>query len=73
MHRTIVIILLVAVGIYCLPSLLALAATIFAIIIGIFGAVIGIAISLAVTLLPLIIFGYLLWWLVRDNRRSRQY
>ncbi|MBU1308784.1 MAG: hypothetical protein KKE30_04525 [Gammaproteobacteria bacterium] len=73
MNRTIVIILLVAVGIYCLPSLLALAATIFAIIIGIFGAIIGIGISLAVTLLPLIIFGYLLWWLVRDNRRSRQY
>ncbi|MEH8019063.1 hypothetical protein MN202_17630 [Rheinheimera muenzenbergensis] len=73
MHRTIVIILLVAVGIYCLPSLLAMAATIFAIIIGIFGAIIGVGISLAVTLLPLIIFGYLLWWLVRDNRRSRQY
>lgn len=73
MNRTLVIILLVVVGIYCLPSLLALAATIFAIVIGVFGAILGVGISLVVTLLPVIIVGYLIWWLVRDNRRNRQY
>lgn len=73
MSRTIVIILLVAIGIYCLPGILALAATLFAIIVGIAGAVIGVGISLVVTLLPLIIMAYLIWWLVRDNRRRSQY
>lgn len=73
MSRTIVIILLVAIGIYCLPGILALAATLFAIIIGVAGAVIGVGISLAVTLLPLIIMAYLIWWLVRDNRQRRQH
>lgn len=73
MNRTLVIILLVAVGIYCLPTLLAAIATIFAIVIGVFGAILGVGISLVVTLLPVIIVGYLIWWLVRDNRRNRQY
>jgi hypothetical protein len=73
MNRTLVIILLVVVGIYCLPTLLAVAAAIFAIVIGVFGAILGVGISLVVTLLPVIIVGYLIWWLVRDNRRNRQY
>lgn len=73
MNRTLVIILLVAVGIYCLPTLLAAITTIFAIVIGVFGAILGVGISLVVTLLPVIIVGYLIWWLVRDNRRNRQY
>lgn len=73
MNRTLVIILLVAVGIYCLPTLLAAIATIFAIVIGVFGAILGVGISLVVTLLPVIIVGYLIWWLVCDNRRNRQY
>lgn len=73
MNRTLVIILLVIAGIYCLPTLLTIAATIFAIVIGIFGAIVGIGISLVVTLLPVIIVGYLIWWLLRDNRRNRQY
>jgi hypothetical protein len=73
MNRTLVIILLVIVGIYCLPSLLALVGTVFGIVMGIFGALLGIAISLAVTVLPVLIVAYLIWWLVRDNRRSRQH
>lgn len=73
MTRTLAIVLLIIVGIYCLPSVLAILATVFAVAVGIFGAILGVAVSLAVTLLPIIIFGYLIWWLVRDNRRSRQY
>lgn len=73
MNRTIVIILLVAVGIYCLPSLIAITATIFGLLIGLVGAVIGIGVTLLFTVLPLVILGYLVWWLVRDNKRSRQY
>ena len=73
MTRTLAIVLLIIVGIYCLPSVLAILATVFAVAVGIFGAILGVAVSLAVTLLPIIIVGYLIWWLVRDNRRSRQY
>ena len=73
MNRSLVIILLVVVGIYYLPTLLAAIATVFAIVIGVFGAILGVGISLVVTLLPVIIVGYLIWWLVRDNRRNRQY
>lgn len=73
MNRTLVIILLVAVGIYCLPSLIAIAATILGLLIGLVGAVIGIGLTLLFTVLPLVILGYLIWWLVRDNKRSRQY
>ncbi len=73
MNRTVAIILLIAIGIYCLPTLLALVVTLFAVIVGVFGAIIGVTISLAVTLLPVIVVGYLIWWLVRDNRRSRDY
>ena len=73
MTRTLAIVLLIIVGIYCLPSVLAILATVFAVAVGIFGAILGVAVSLIVTLLPIIIVGYLIWWLVRDNRRSRQY
>jgi hypothetical protein len=73
MTRTIAIVLLIIVGIYCLPTLLAILAAAFGIAMGIFGAILGVAISLAVTVLPVIIVGYLIWWLIRDNRRSRQY
>lgn len=73
MTRTLAIVLLIIVGIYCLPSVLAILATVFAVAVGVFGAILGVAVSLAVTLLPIIIVGYLIWWLVRDNRRSRQY
>ena len=73
MTRTLAIVLLIIVGIYCLPSVLAILATVFAVTVGLFGAILGVAVSLAVTLLPIIIVGYLIWWLIRDNRRSRQY
>ena len=73
MTRTLAIVLLIIVGIYCLPSVLAILATVFAVAVGLFGAILGVAVSLAVTLLPIIIVGYLIWWLVCDNRRSRQY
>jgi len=73
MNRTLVIILLVAVGIYCLPTLLAIVATIFALAVGLVGAVIGIGITFLVTLAPILIVAYLVWWLVRDNRRHRQH
>ncbi|WP_166836816.1 hypothetical protein [Rheinheimera pleomorphica] len=73
MTRTLAIVLLIIVGIYCLPSVLAILATVFAVAVGLFGAILGVAVSLAVTLLPIIIVGYLIWWLIRDNRRSRQY
>lgn len=73
MNRTLVIILLVAVGIYCLPSLLVIIATLFALAIGLLGAIIGIGITFLVTLAPILLIAYLVWWLVRDNKRSRQY
>ena len=73
MTRTLAIVLLIIVGIYCLPSVLAILATVFTVAVGIFGAILGVVVSLIVTLLPIIIVGYLIWWLVRDNRRNRQY
>jgi len=73
MNRTLVIILLVAVGIYCLPTILAIIAGMFALAIGLVGAILGVGITLLVTLGPILLVGYLIWWLVRDNRRQRQY
>ena len=73
MNRTLVIILLVAVGIYCLPTILAIIAGMFALDIGLVGAILGVGITLLVTLGPILLVGYLIWWLVRDNRRQRQY
>ncbi|MDP4946289.1 MAG: hypothetical protein NWQ42_00215 [Alishewanella sp.] len=69
MNRTLATILIIAIGIYCLPTLLAILATVFAVIMGVIGAIIGIGVSLAVTVLPLLILGYLVWWLVRDKRQ----
>lgn len=73
MNRTLVIVLLVIVGIYCLPTILAIIAGIFALAVGLVGAILGIAITFLVTLAPVLLVGYLIWWLVRDNKRSRQY
>ena len=73
MSRTLAIILLIIVGIYCLPTVQAIIDTLVCIIVGVAGAILGVGISLAVTLLPLIIVGYLIWYLLRDNRRNRQY
>ncbi|WP_423187390.1 hypothetical protein ACO1PK_04040 [Alishewanella sp. d11] len=73
MNRTLVIVLLVIVGIYCLPTIFAIIAGIFALAVGLVGAILGIAITFLVTLAPVLLVGYLIWWLVRDNKRSRQY
>lgn len=73
MNRTVVIILLVILGIYCLPTILAIIAGIFALAIGLVGAILGIGITFLVTLAPILIVAYLIWWLVRDNRRNAKY
>ena len=73
MSRVIVIILAVALGIYCFPAIVAAAAGLFAVMVGVAATIFSVAISLAVTVLPYLLFAYLIWWLVRDNRRSRQH
>lgn len=71
MNRTIVIILLVALGIYCFPTLIGLVATAFGIAVGVAATLFGIGISLLFSILPYLVLGYLVWWLVRDNRSRR--
>lgn len=71
MNRTIAIILVVALGIYCFPTLVGIVATAFGMAIGIADTLFGVGISLLFSVLPYLILGYLVWWLVRDNRRSR--
>ncbi|GAB2907331.1 hypothetical protein GCM10027181_03020 [Rheinheimera gaetbuli] len=44
-----------------IKQVLAVAVTVFALSVGIASAIIGVGISLVVTLLPLIIVGYLVW------------
>lgn len=73
MNKTIVIILVVLLGIYCLPTILAIAGSVFAILIGLVAAVFAIGITAVVTLAPLLLFVWLVWWLVSDNRKQRQY
>ncbi|WP_019677078.1 hypothetical protein [Arsukibacterium perlucidum] len=73
MNKTIVIILAVALGIYCLPTILAIVGSVFAILIGLVAAVFAIGITAVVTLAPLLLFVWLIWWLVRDNRKQQQY
>jgi phage shock protein PspC (stress-responsive transcriptional regulator) len=71
MNRTIAIILLVAVGIYCFPTLLGIIASAFGIAVGMAGAIFGVGISLLFTLLPYVILAYVIWWLVHDKRSSK--
>lgn len=73
MNKTIVIILAVALGIYCLPTILAIIGSVFAILIGLVAALFAIGITAVVTLAPLLLFVWLIWWLVRDNRKQQQY
>jgi hypothetical protein len=68
MNRTIAIVLLVAVGIYCLPTLLAIIGTVLGIIVGVAGAIFGVGISLLFSVLPYVILAYVIWWLVREKR-----
>lgn len=72
MNRTIAIILLVILGIYCLPTLLAIVAGIFGLAVGLMGAILGISITFLVTLAPVLIVGYLVWWLISDNRKQQR-
>jgi phage shock protein PspC (stress-responsive transcriptional regulator) len=71
MNRTIAIILLVAVGIYCLPTLLGIVASAFGIAVGVAGAIFGVGISLLFTVLPYLILAYVIWWLVREKRSNQ--
>ena len=71
MNKTIVAILVVALGIYCFPALIGMVAAAFGIAVGVLATLFSIGVSLLFTVLPYIILGYLIWWLVRDNRRSR--
>jgi hypothetical protein len=73
MNKTVIIILAVVLGIYCLPTILAIIGSVFGILLGLVAAVLGIGITAIFTLLPLLLFGWLVWWLVRDNRKQRQY
>lgn len=73
MNKTIVIILAVLLGIYCLPTILAIIGSAFAILLGLVAAVLAIGITAIVTLAPLLLFVWLVWWLVRDNRKQNQY
>lgn len=71
MNRTIAIILVIALGLYCFPTLIGVVATAFGVAVGIAGTLFGVGVSLVFSVLPYIILAYLIWWLVRDNRRSR--
>jgi len=70
MNRTIALILVIALGLYCFPTLIGVVATAFGVAIGIAGTLFGVGVSLMFSVLPYIILAYLVWWLVRDNRRS---
>jgi len=73
MNRKIAIILLIVVGIYCLPTLQAAFATVLGVVAAVAGTILGVGLSLIASVLPLLIVAYLIWWLVRDNRNSRQH
>lgn len=71
MNRTLAIILVVALGIYCFPTLIGVVATAFGVAVGVAGTLFGIGVSLLFSVLPYVILAYLIWWLIRDNRHSR--
>jgi hypothetical protein len=73
MKNTIVIILAVILGIYCLPTILAIIGSVFGILLGLVTAVLALGITAIFTLAPLLLFVWLVWWLVRDNRKQRHY
>lgn len=72
MNRTIAIILLIAVGIYCFPAILGAVAGAFGIAVGLAATLLGVGLSVLFTVLPYLILAYVIWWLIRDNR-SRQH
>jgi phage shock protein PspC (stress-responsive transcriptional regulator) len=73
MNRTIAIILLIAVGIYCFPGILAAIAAAFGLAVGLAATLLGVGLSVFFTVLPYLVLAYVVWWLVRDNRRQRQH
>lgn len=72
MNRTIAIILLIAVGIYCFPGILGAIAGAFGIAVGLAATLLGVGLSVLFTVLPYLLLAYVIWWLIRDNR-SRQH
>ena len=72
MNRTIAIILLIAVGIYCFPAILGAVAAAFGIAVGLAATLLGVGLSVLFTVLPYLLLAYVIWWLIRDNR-SRQH
>lgn len=72
MNRTIAIILLIAVGIYCFPAILGAVAGAFGIAVGLAATLLGVGLSVLFTVLPYLILAYVIWLLIRDNR-SRQH
>ena len=72
MNRTIAIILLIAVGIYCFPTILGAVAAAFGIAVGLAATLLGVGLSVFFTVLPYLLLAYVIWWLIRDNR-SRQH
>jgi hypothetical protein len=73
MNKTVIIIIAVALGIYCLPTILAIIGSVFGLMLGLIAAVFAIGITAIVTLAPLLLFVWLVWWLLRDNRKTQQY
>ncbi len=73
MNKTVVIILAVLLGIYCLPAIIAIIGSVFGILLGLVAAVFAIGLTAIFTLAPLLLFVWLVWWLVRDTRKQRQY
>lgn len=73
MNKTVIIIIAVALGIYSLPTILAIMGSVFGLMLGLIAAVFAIGITAIVTLAPLLLFVWLVWWLLRDNRKTQQY
>lgn len=70
MSRTIAIVLVVILGLYCFPTIIGVVAGAFGMLVGLAASVFGAGLGMAFTLLPYLILGYLIWWLIRDNRRQ---
>ena len=70
MSRTIAIVLVVILGLYCFPTIVGIVAGALGMLVGLAASVFGAGLGMAFTLLPYLILGYLIWWLIRDNRRQ---
>ena len=70
MSRTIAIVLVVILGLYCFPTIVGIVAGALGMLVGLAASVFGAGLGMAFTLLPYLILGYLIWWLIRDHRRQ---